>query len=207
MHKGKTLYKKTVVGDAKTACSIREVPIPDILVDALKDWQKCQWVRKELTGVDLLAPEAIVFSNKDGTVRTVTGTRKIFYTWRNNAGLDSKKFHFHMLRHTYSNMLFEMGENPKIIQALLGHKSVKTTLTVYNSIDTSYYKEATEKLNKLFLTEKMEEYRQLEKQKDIPALKRSEEVIKKEEFDDPEIQFLEKLLAQKKARIKDDFEM
>ncbi len=29
------------------------------------------------------------------------------------------KIHMHTLRHTYSNMLFELNENPKIIQALL----------------------------------------------------------------------------------------
>mgnify|MGYP003786135433 FL=1 len=40
-------------------------------------------------------------------------------------------------------MLFESGENPKIIQALLGHKEVSTTLTVYNSVDKTYFKQAT----------------------------------------------------------------
>lgn len=76
--KGKVLSRKTVIGDTKTACSVREVPIPDILVDALKDWKKEQWVKQQLTGVDLLAPNAIVFCNQDGTVRTYAGTRHIF---------------------------------------------------------------------------------------------------------------------------------
>ena len=207
--KGRTLYKKTFIGNTKTACSVREIPVPDILIDSLKDWRKCQWVRKQLTGVDLLAENAIVFGNKDGTVRTVSGTRRIFDRWKKRVGLNNKKLHFHMLRHTYSNMLFEMGENPKVIQMLLGHKSVKTTLTVYNSIDTSYYKEATEKLNKLFNAEKMQEYREFEKKKDIPALKRSEEEIENK-YDDPEIEFLEKMLAERKAKMKnqkDDFDM
>lgn len=31
-------------------------------------------------------------------------------------------------------MLFEMNKNPKIIQALLGYKSAKTTITVYNVV-------------------------------------------------------------------------
>ena len=44
----------------------------------LKDWRKCQWVRKELSRVDLLAPNAVVFSNEDGSVRTYSGTRRIF---------------------------------------------------------------------------------------------------------------------------------
>ena len=40
--------------------------------------------------------------------------------------------HFHGLRHTFSNMLFEMNENPKVIQQLLGHRDVKTTVHTKN---------------------------------------------------------------------------
>ena len=32
-------------------------------------------------------------------------------------------------------MLFEKKVNPKIIQLLLGHKSVKTTLEIYNNVN------------------------------------------------------------------------
>ena len=52
----------------------------------------------------------------------------------------------------------------------------------------------------------MKEYQELQNKKDIPALKR--EFEEQEEDDDPEIEFLEKLLAEKKARKKNkDFEM
>ena len=104
-------------------------------------------------------------------------------------------------------MLFEMNENPKAIQQLLGHRDVKTTLTVYNSVDKSYYKQATDKLNDLFNSDKMKEYQELQNKKDIPALKNEIEEPS-EDMDDPEIEFLEKLLAEKKARKKNkDFEM
>ena len=202
--KGKVLSRKTVIGDTKTACSVRTVPIPDLLVDALKDWRKIQWVKKELTGVDLLKPSAIVFCNADGSVRTYAGTRHIFDRFKRRYGFDKYHIHFHTLRHTYSNMLFEANENPKIIQALLGHKSVKTTLTVYNSVDKSYFKEATDKLNNLFSNEKMAEFKELQKKKDIPALKRNIDILDdiSEKETDPEILMLEKLLAEKKARKK-----
>ena len=100
-----------------------------------------------------------------------------------------------------------MNENPKAIQQLLGHRDVKTTLTVYNSVDKSYYKQATDKLNDLFNSDKMKEYQELQNKKDIPALKNEIEEPS-EDMDDPEIEFLEKLLAEKKARKKNkDFEM
>ena len=44
-------------------------------------------------------------------------------------------------------MLFEMNENPKVIQQLLGHRDVKTTITVYNSVDNEYIRQTTEKFN------------------------------------------------------------
>ncbi len=204
--KGNVLYRKTVIGNTKTMCSVREVPIPDILIDVLNDWKKCQWVRKQLSGTDLLAPSAIVFCNQDGSVRSYSGTRLIYNRWAKKNGFYGK-IHFHSLRHTYSTMLFEANENPKIIQALLGHKSVKTTLTVYNSVDKSYYKQATDKLNDLFNSEKMQEYQALSEKKDIPALK--QDIPNEDEFDDdPEIQMLQRLIAEKKARKKDkDFDM
>lgn len=118
----------------------------------------------QLTGVDLLALKSVVFSNEDGSVRSYSGTRKIFDRLAKSNGFYGK-IHFHTLRHTYSNMLFELNENPKIIQALLGHKSVKTTLTVYNSVDKSYYKQATEKLNNLFSEEKWLNLRSLKRRK------------------------------------------
>lgn len=46
----------------------------------------------------------------------------------------------------------------------------------------------------------MEQYKELEKERDVPALKRPIEEI--EEDEDPEIAMLEKILAEKKAKRK-----
>jgi integrase len=204
--KGKVLSRKTIIGDTKTAASVREVPIPDILVDALQDWKKEQWVKEQLTGKKLLDKNAVVFSNQDGTVRTYAGTRHIFDRFARRHGFFGK-IHFHTLRHTYSNMLFEANENPKIIQSLLGHKSVKTTLTVYNSVDKSYFRQATEKLNNLFNSEKMQEFQQLQEKRNTPALNRPlSEIENTQSAEDPEIAMLEKLLAEKRAKYKNSQE-
>lgn len=95
-------------------------------------------------------------------------------------------------------MLFEANENPKIIQSLLGHKSVKTTLTVYNLVDKSYFIQATEKLNNLFNSEKMQEFQQLQEKRNTPALNRPLSEIENTQSEDPEIALLERLLAEKK---------
>ena len=59
-------------------------------------------------------------------------------------------------------MLFEADQNPKVIQALLGHKSVKTTITTYNSVDKSYFQKATDVLNNNFKTNESKETEEME---------------------------------------------
>lgn len=66
-----------------------------------------------------------------------------------STGLDKYNIHFHSIRYTYSSMLFEAQENPKVIQQLLGHKDVMTIKT-YNSVNRSYFKQATDKLEDKF---------------------------------------------------------
>ena len=200
---GKVKSRTTIIGTTKTTCSVREIPIADIVVQTLQDWREKQISReknnKNVTG-DLTSRNAFIFANDDGTFRTYSGTKQIFERFKRRNDLTKYHIGFHGLRHTFSNMLFEMNENPKVIQQLLGHRDVKTTLTVYNSVDKSYYKQATEKLNNLFSEEKMAEFKEFEKKKDIPA--HNIKIDEDEEETDPEILMLEKILAEKKAKRK-----
>ena len=79
-----------------------------------------------------------------------SGVSKMFDRLMKKRGLDKYHIHFHSLRHTYSSMLFEAKENPKVIQMLLGHKDVTTTIRTYNSVDRSYFRQATDKLDAKF---------------------------------------------------------
>lgn len=96
----------------------------------------------------------------------------------------------------FSNMLFEMNENPKVIQQLLGHRDVKTTITVYNNINSDYVKEGTNRLN-----DKLNENEILRKQnnqnKDEQEEKKSNlENLSDEDFD----LMLEEMLKERKER-------
>lgn len=114
----------------------------------------------------------------------------VFDRFKRRHDLEKYNIHFHGLRHTFSNMLFEMNENPKVIQQLLGHSDVKTTITTYNSVDKSYFQKATDVINKNFKVE--------------------ESKISPMDMEDDELdEELEKLLREKQARRKrnKDFEM
>ena len=62
----------------------------------------------------------------------VTGSKNISnVTWRFRKYADKLGFHeitFHNLRDTYASWLVQKGLNIKIIQELLGHDSIQTTL-------------------------------------------------------------------------------
>ena len=146
----KIVGRKTVISDTKTAASVRVVPMPDVLVEILEQWKKRkEWLEKT-TKISMTKPEDIVFSTDEGKLRTYYGTKSIFNRLMKQYGLDRYHFHFHTLRHTYATMLFEMEENPKIIQHLMGHSNVTTTIQTYNSVDKSYFKQATDKLTEQF---------------------------------------------------------
>ncbi len=147
---GNVKNRVTVVGDTKTTCSVREIPVTDIVIETLNSWKDTQNKRQQ-TNLDVTAvltsPTSFVFANDDGSCRTYSGTRQIFNRFKKRNNLGKFNIHFHGLRHTFSNMLFEMNENPKVIQQLLGHRDVKTTITVYNSVNSDYVRETTDRLN------------------------------------------------------------
>ena len=64
----------------------------------------------------------------DGEMRSYYGTNTMFKRFLEKHGLGDAGIHFYRLRHTFSNTLFEAQENPKVIQLLMGHKKVETTM-------------------------------------------------------------------------------
>lgn len=90
----------------------------------------------------------------------------------------------------------EMNENPKVIQQLLGHRDVKTTITVYNSVDSEYIRQTTDKFN-----ERVKEDQMLlndKKREEILEQRKGEFVA---DMDDDEFdEILTKLLEERKER-------
>ena len=207
---GNIVSRVTVVGDTKTTCSVREIPVADIVIETLKEWKEKQVLRQKTNRdvkADITAPTAFVFANDDGSVRTYSGCRKIFDRFKRRNNLNKYHIHFHGLRHTFSNMLFEMNENPKVIQQLLGHRDVKTTITVYNSVDSEYVRNTTEKFNvKLKQDQLFQE--QVNREKEIEEKK--EKLIADmtdEEYDDFLQQLLEERQERRRRQKEDEMEM
>ena len=139
---GETISNKRKIGTTKTNCSIRAVPIIDELYTTLTEWKVLQLV------VNSKDKDSLLFDHEND-LRSYSGTRRLLKRFNDKYGFSKYDIHFHTFRHTFATMLFEKKINPKIIQLLLGHKSVKTTLEIYNNVSI-YNKEMLEIINNVF---------------------------------------------------------
>ena len=135
----------SILGSTKTECSLRNVPIPNILYEVLLEWHNETILLSKLKNKS----KPIYVLGKQ-TPRTYTSVNKSFRRFLKRTGFDKHNVHFHSMRHTYATMLLEKNVNPKIVQFLLGHRSVKTTLDIYNNVKCNNDK-ILKLVNKLFI--------------------------------------------------------
>ena len=57
-------------------------------------------------------------------------------------------FSCHVLRHTFCSRLCESDMNVKVIQEIMGHKNVETTLDIYTEVNFNKKQESLEELEK-----------------------------------------------------------
>lgn len=116
----------------KTKASIRTIPLPLVVVEALAEHLAAHPV--DNTG----ALPGLVFTRSwplpDGSLLREPWTRQRFgHVWRpvaRSVGL-APGTGFHSLRHYYASLLIRHGESVKTVQARLGHASATETLDTY----------------------------------------------------------------------------
>lgn len=116
----------------KNESSIRTVPIP---INAMKT------IKKHTQNI-----QGYIFSdNGQKPYNTNRIQRRIEQL---NKTIDAH-ISFHTLRHTYATTLFEQGIEPKIVQTLLGHSSLATTMQIYVEVTNELQHTSVQTLNYL----------------------------------------------------------
>jgi integrase len=78
--------------------------------------------------------DQLVFTVPGGSVMRLSNWRRsVFLSARRRAGL-SDRFRVHDLRHTAASLMIQAGYPPKMLQEIMGHASITTTLDLYGHL-------------------------------------------------------------------------
>lgn len=122
-----------VIDKPKTKASIRDIPIPSVLMPILKE------IKQRSSSV-------FVISGKDSFLSPRT------YEYRYHRLLDEcgiQSINYHALRHTFATRCIEVGVDVKTLSEILGHANVATTLNTYVHSSMDLKRSQIEKLNLL----------------------------------------------------------
>lgn len=150
------------ISKPKTEAGIRSIPMLDMVYDAFMMEKEAQ---KENGGnlSEIDGMKGFVFCNRFGMVPNPqsvnTAIKRIAHSYNREEALRARKdkrepvylpdFSCHHLRHTFCTRLCENETNLKVIQSIMGHRNIETTMDVYAEATDRKKKETFEKLSKL----------------------------------------------------------
>lgn len=144
----------------KTDAGIREIPMLDQVHEAFEQVYEEQLI----TGFNETVIEGMsgfVFKNANGDVlceqNINSAIRRITESYNMDEEIAAKKqkrdpvylphFSCHVLRHTFCTRFCENETNLKVIQSVMGHKNIKTTMDVYAEATTAKKQESMQHLS------------------------------------------------------------
>ena len=142
LDQGVAHIRETGGGDGpKSDAGVRTIPMPAVVVHALRAWKVQQAADRLAWGPDW-TDNGLVFTREDGTAipGQWVSVRFETLTWR--AGLPPIRFHD--LRHGAASLAKASGADSKYIAALLGHARSSFTDDVYVTLFPEVAKEAAE---------------------------------------------------------------
>ena len=145
----------------KTKAGIRTVPMMDEVYEAFK--QEYEWQKETGFNCTILdGMSGFIFCNRLGRLHNPQNLNRAIKRIRENYNaeeiLNAKKekrkpiiiphFSCHHLRHTFCTRFCENETNIKVIQAVMGHANIETTMDIYAEVTDMKKTEAIENLSK-----------------------------------------------------------
>lgn len=127
------------VGEPKTKNSFRTLPIPQPVMQRLKEWKEEQ---AKSFAPSVLLPSAFVFSSELDPYTPQFPTHITKKVKQLMAAYGLPDFSPHDLRHTCGSLMLDNGANLKAVQQFLGHEDPETTLKFYAGTNSDSLKKA-----------------------------------------------------------------
>ena len=148
------------LGLPKTEAGVREIPMLPTVYDALMDEKTFQNETGMRCQAQIEGMSNFIFFNRFYNIHNPQAVnraiKRISEDYNREEVVKAKKekrdpiilphFTCHSLRHTFCSRLCENETNVKLIQEIMGHKDIQTTMDIYAEITGSKYQEAFEKL-------------------------------------------------------------
>ena len=113
----------------KSKAGRRDVTLPDILVDALREHRKAQLELRMRFGIGRLPDDALLFADIEGAPLSRNAVSAAWSDFA--AGIGLPDVTFHALRHTHASQLIDAGVDIVTISKRLGHAKPDITLRIY----------------------------------------------------------------------------
>ena len=134
------------MNEPKTPQSRRSIPLPDTVINDLKEHKSDQDELKKIS--NSYKDFDLVFAGKDGEPLDYKSIyNKHFKRILISANLPNIRLYD--LRHTCATLLLTAGVNPKIVSERLGHSSVSIMLDTYSHVLPDMQDMATGKIDKI----------------------------------------------------------
>jgi integrase len=139
------------VGCCKTEISQQPVPLDELTLTELQSWRQ---VTMYASGSDWVFASNAVFGKMP--VWAVSSLQKVLQPAARRAKI-VKRIGWHTFRHTYSTLLSEWGNVVKVVQELMRHAKLSTTMEIYTHPRMERKREAQRRVvDALFLRERQE---------------------------------------------------
>jgi integrase len=113
----------------KTKAGRRDITLPDLLVETLREFRKEQLELRLKLGAGKLPDDALLFASIDGALPSQKRSSK---AWSDLADqIEMPDVAFHNLRHTHASQLIDEGVDIVTISKRLGHAKPDITLRIY----------------------------------------------------------------------------